>query len=405
MIADYFRISFFNFKNRKLRAFLTVVGVLIGMTAIIALISLGQGMKDAINKEFESVGVNRIVVSAGGAAFGPFGSELAVNELTEDDLKIVRGSEGVDKAEGILLKTGKVEFDDKVVYLQIGGTPTNAESRKEIEKIGLFEVEKGRQLRDSDDYSAILGYSIAYDMFDKDVNTGNSILIKDIEFDVVGIQRKVGTGVHDFIVRIPIKTAREIFDEPEEISSIFATTKDGFVPHDVAENVEEDLRDYRNLEEGEEDFTVQTAEQMINSLNLILNIVQVFIVGIAAISLFVGGVGIMNTMYTAVTERKRDIGIMKSIGAKNSHILSLFLIESGMIGVVGGLLGLILGFSISLLVQFIAESMGVVSLKASFSPFLIMGALIFSFIVGAVSGVTPAVQASKLKPVDALRKK
>jgi putative ABC transport system permease protein len=134
-------------------------------------------------------------------------------------------------------------------------------------------------------------------------------------------------------------------------------------------------------------------------------LVQVVITGIAAISLFVGGVGIMNTMYTAVTERRRDIGIMKAVGAKNSHILSLFLIESGLVGIVGGALGIILGLSISRFVQFIAEYYGVLSLKASFSLFLILGALAFSFIIGVVSGITPAMQASKLQPVEALRKK
>ncbi len=405
MIRDYFRISFFNFKNRKLRAFLTVVGILIGMTAIISLISLGQGMKDAINNEFESVGIDRIIVGAGGASFGPLGSELAVKQLTENDVDVVRKSSGVEKAEGILYKTAKVEFENKVVYLQIGGTPTDADSRKEIESVGLFKVQEGRQLKDSDKYIAILGYSASNNTFGKKVKIGNSIFINDVEFKVVGVQKKVGSVIHDYLVRIPLATAREIFNDKEEVSSIFVRTKPGFVPADVAENIKKDLRKYRNLKEGEEDFTVQTSQQLINSLNTILTLVQVVITGIAAISLFVGGVGIMNTMYTSVTERRRDIGIMKAIGAKNSNILLLFLFESGMIGIVGGALGIVLGFSISRFVQFIAESYGIVTLKASFSPFLILGALAFSFIIGAVSGVTPAIQASKLQPVEALRKK
>ncbi len=405
MIRDYLRISFFNFKNRKLRAFLTVVGILIGMTAIISLISLGQGMKDAINSEFESVGIDRIIISAGGASFGPMGSSLAVKQLTEDDLDVVKKSKGVEKAEGILFKTAKIEFNGKVVYAQVGGTPTDADSRKEIENVGLFKVEDGRQFKESDKYAAILGYSVAHDMFKKDLKTGEKILINDAEFKIVGLQRKVGSIIHDNLVRIPLSTAREIFNEKTEVSSIFARTNPGFVPSDVAENIKSDLRKHRNVKEGEEDFSVQTSQQLISSLNTILTLVQVVITGIAAISLFVGGVGIMNTMYTAVTERRKDIGIMKSIGAKNSHILILFLIESGMIGIVGGALGIILGFGISFLVQLIAEAYGIVTLKASFSLFLIGGALIFSFLMGTISGVTPAIQASKLQPVEALRKK
>ncbi|MBI2047205.1 FtsX-like permease family protein [Candidatus Pacearchaeota archaeon] len=133
-------------------------------------------------------------------------------------------------------------------------------------------------------------------------------------------------------------------------------------------------------------------------------IVNAVLVGIAAISLLVGGVGIMNTMYTAVLERTREIGTLKAIGAKNSDVLLLFLFESGMLGLVGGAIGIVLGFGISKAAEYIAAAaLGTGLLKASFSLALVAGALFFSFAIGALSGVMPAIQASRLKPVDALR--
>jgi len=159
---------------------------------------------------------------------------------------------------------------------------------------------------------------------------------------------------------------------------------------------------YKEQEEGEEDFTVETSEQAIESFKAILGGVQTALAGIAAISLIVGGIGIMTTMYTAVIERTKEIGLMKAVGARNSSILSLFIVESGLIGTVGGALGIALGIGMAKTGQYIANYFDV-GLKASTNPVLIFGALFFAFAVGTISGLVPARTASKLKPVDALR--
>ena len=147
---------------------------------------------------------------------------------------------------------------------------------------------------------------------------------------------------------------------------------------------------------------MQTSEELIKSVNTILGVVQAIFIGIAAISLLVGGIGIMNTMYTSVLERTHDIGIMKAIGARNSDILSIFLLESGLLGLAGGAIGVLLGVGLSKLVEYFgSQSVGM--LQASFSWHLIGGALAFSFIVGMISGALPARQASRMHPVEALR--
>ena len=190
------------------------------------------------------------------------------------------------------------------------------------------------------------------------------------------------------------------------MSMIFIKAKAGTNVTDVAERIEDKLKDYRNEKKSEEPktFAVSTSEQLLQAFSNVFGIVNAVLVGIAAISLLVGGVGIMNTMYTAVLERTREIGTLKAIGAKNSDVLLLFLFESGMLGLVGGAIGIALGFGISKAAEYIAAAaLGTGLLKASFSWVLVAGALFFSFTIGALSGVMPAIQASRLRPVDALR--
>ena len=162
--------------------------------------------------------------------------------------------------------------------------------------------------------------------------------------------------------------------------------------------------DDRNLREGEEDFSIQTPQQSIKTVNTVLDSVNIVIAGIAGISLLVGAIGITNTMYTSVLERKKEIGIMKSVGAKNSDIITLFLAESALLGLIGGIIGVIIGLSLAFAAAGAASSaLGGLDFKISLNfPFLIFAAL-FSVVIGGISGVFPAIQASKLNPVEALR--
>ena len=185
---------------------------------------------------------------------------------------------------------------------------------------------------------------------------------------------------------------------------LIAKVSAGVKPLAGAEKIEKALRKSRNVEEGQEDFSVQTTEELMETYNDILNIVNIVLIGIAAISLLVGGIGIMNTMYTAVIERTKEIGIMKAIGARNSSIMILFVIESGILGALGGAIGVAIGMAFSKLVEVIATAaLQTALLQAYFPWYLIVGSLAFAFIVGTISGLLPARQAALLKPVDALR--
>lgn len=407
MLKDYIKFAYSNFLHRKKRGILTIIGILIGIAAIVALISLSMGMKAALNEEFKKVGSNRVIIEAGGVAFGPpgAGSSLSASELTKNDLDVVSKVAGVAFATGILSETARIEFHDEIKHTLVFGISTDAETKKRLEEIGLFEIGEGRQLKQTDKYKAVLGYKVVHDLFDADIKLGDKIKVEDKEFEVVGIQKLIGTGVHDLLVRIPLDTAREIFSEPEKISSIMVTTSAGFEPVKVAEAIKKELRKFRNVEENEEDFTVQTVEQRVATVTVILDVVQAVLIGIAAISLLVGGIGIMNTMYTSVLERTKEIGIMKAIGAKNSDIAKIFLIESGLLSLAGGAIGVVIGISIAKAVELVVQGYGITLFRADISPLLVISALAFSFLIGSVSGSLPARMAASLSPVDALRKK
>jgi putative ABC transport system permease protein len=409
MIIDYFRYGFQSLIHRGLRSWLTMIGIFIGIAAVVALISLGQGFQKAINDQFEKLGSDRVIITAGSGEFGPMGSSMSASQLYEKDVDAVRKVQGVDYANGILFKYAIFKYKEETSYLLFGGTPTDPKLVKQLENMGFFEIEQGRELKGIDKYKVILGYSVAHETFKKKdgsyiiLKPGDSLNINGKDFEIVGIQKKIGNGMFDSLARAPKDTVRELLSTPEEVSMIGVKVKQGYEPAQVADDIEKVLRKERNVKKGEEDFTVQTTQQVIGGLNSILNLVQIVIIGIAAISLFVGGIGIMNTMYTAVLERRKEIGIMKSVGARNSDILSIFLIESGLLGLAGGLIGVLIGFLISKLVELIAAAAGAEILKAFFSWYLVLGALLFSFLIGVLSGITPAIQASNMKPVDAMR--
>ncbi|MBT3985187.1 ABC transporter permease [archaeon] len=405
MIKDYAKLALRSIVTRKLRSWLTVIGIFIGIATVVALIAVGQGMEKAITEQFEELGTDKIVISAGGDAAGSaFAAGLASNPITYDDLDAVQGVRGVDVAAGMISRLALVEFDDETKTTWVSGFPTD-ETAKVVEDIQSFEILEGRDIEAGDTYSAVVGYNLYMDdFFEKPVEARDKIFIEGIKFKVVGVVDKIGNAQDDTQIIIPIDTAKEIFDTGDDIYGIMVKIDDGEEPSVVAERIEEELRDFRDEDEGAESFQVQTFEQILEQVGVVLNIISAVLIGIAAISLLVGGVGIMNTMYTAVLERTKEIGIMKSIGGRNSDIMMIFLLESGMYGLVGGGVGVIVGALMSLIVSKVAGvALGIDYFQADITWWLIVGALTFSFVVGVLSGVLPAKQASKMQPVDALR--
>ena len=404
MIKDYLRFSFNGIKNRKLRSWLTMIGIFIGITAVVSLISISQGLQDSIKYQFEKMGTDKLIITAGGGDMMMMGAMMSENKLTDKDVKALKKIKEIDLVAGMISKAVGVEFKGEIKYAFIGGIPVD-ETKDIIKDMQQFEIKEGRDLKKGDDHNIVIGYGISNgDLFEEEVKLRDKLVISGKEFKVVGILEKIGSKSDDNSIVMTIDSARSIFDNPDELTTIIVRTKKGIKPGDIVEDVEKQLRKSRGEKEGEETFSVTTFEQILKRLNVVLDIVKAVLIAIASISLLVGGVGIMNTMYTSVLERTREIGIMKAIGARNSDILQIFLIEAGIYGLIGGAVGAFFGLAISKSAEIIASYyLGTGMFYASMSWWLIIGALAFSFFVGVISGVAPAKQASSLKPVDALR--
>jgi len=401
--ADYFTLALNSLVHRRTRSLLTIIGIFIGIAAVVGLISIGQGLQSAVAGEFEKMGSDKITIMGGGGGSQGAMTSLIGSQLTKTDVANIEKVRGVKLAGGALLKGGTADYKGEKKTTMVIGMPTDT-MQKIFEDMQQVKLAQGRCLKTSDSHKILIGSYFADGMYKKKIGLGSKIKVNDVEFEVVGVLKSMGNRMDDSSVIMSLDDCRKLFDDPEAVSMIYAQTQVGAEPARVAERIEDKLRKTRHEEEGKETFTVSTSEQLLESFNAILGVVEAMVVGIAAISLLVGGIGIMNTMYTSVMERTREIGIMKAIGARNGDILAIFLIESGMLGTVGGIVGILAGMGLGKLTEIIAEAaLGSQLLKASFTPELLIGALLFSFVIGALSGTLPARQAASLKPVDALR--
>ena len=402
MIKDYFVIPWKEIRRRKLRSWLTLIGVFIGIAAIVSLITLGQGLQNAIEGQFESLGKDKLFITPKGGTFGGLGSSV---KLTSDDIDVVRDVNGIKLVTGMGYTSGRYEFNDIVRYNYVMGISTVPEERALTGESQSWKLAAGRMIQKGDNLKIVLGWAYTQtDLFDKKLGIGDKILLNDRKFEIVGFLEKIGSPPDDASGIIPIDTFASIYDQKDDFGYVIAQTDKGEDPSQVAEDVKKELRKSRDVKEDEEDFDIQTPEQLLSSFGDILNIVQIVLIGIAAISLLVGGVGIMNTMYTSVLQRTKEIGVMKAIGARNENILLLILVESGFYGLGGGLVGVTIGIIIAKLVEFaFIYAVGPAFLVITIDPLLILGTLLFSFLAGVLSGLAPAYRASKLNPVDSLR--
>jgi len=392
------KLAFRNLVARKKRSWLTVISIAIGITAVVSLLSLGYGMRKAVVEQFEELGTDKIIVTAKGSFLG-----VGPAELTQQDLDRIKKLSEIDAAVGIIYKIARVKYGKKITYTWVAGVDVKG-GQELSESIQNLDVKQGGRLKSGDKYKALAGYNLwtKDDLFGKPLKLGSKIEIEGKKFEVVGLLSQIGSPEDDASIWIPLETAREIFGE-EDFTMIVAQVKQEVDPENAAERIKKELRRLRNVKEGEENFEVQTFQEILGSFNTILAVISAVLVGIASIALFVGGVGIANTMYTAVLERTREIGVMKATGARQSDIALIFLTEAGLLGVVGGIIGIALGIAIAYAVSYLAMNAGITFLKPFLSPALFLYALAFSFAIGSISGLAPALKAAKLEPVMALR--
>jgi putative ABC transport system permease protein len=405
-MKDYFALSVRNVERRGIRSWLTLLGVLIGVAAVISLISLGNSLKDTINSQFNIGSTEVISVEAGGiSGFGPPGSGVA-KPLTEKDAEEIGKISTVEVSIPRNVRTVKTEFNDRVQF-NFAATIPDDEKKDYVYELLDLKAEKGRLIGDGDRNVVVLGSNFLdkeSSGFEKGIKVGDRISLSGRDFRVQGMLEKKGSFIIDNSILVNEKDLEDLLGYGDEVDLIAVKVISADLMEKTQEDIEKTLRKTRSVKKGEEDFQVSTPQAMLESVNKIILGIQIFVVLIASVSILVGAIGIANTMTTSVLERKREIGIMKAIGARNEHVFYQFFIEAGILGLVGGFLGIALGIGISYLgTSAINDFLGSAT-KPNFSAMTMILALFGSFAIGAISGVIPAMRAAKENPVEALRK-
>lgn len=395
------KYSLQNLQKRKLRSWLSVISILIGITSIFALLSFGIGIQNYVNALAEESGGNKLFVQA--KSVGAPGTDENFF-LSKDDVDFVGKIIGVNEIVGMYFKAAEIKLDKQKKFTFVMGIDTG--SLDFIQETFSIDIIKGRQLKKGDLDKVVLGYNYQLEdkIFKKALKLGDKIEINSKPFEVVGFYDEVGNPQDDSQAYITDRAFEALFPAlKDRFGFVMLSAQKDVIPSELADKINDKLRKFKNQDKGKENFFVQTFEDAVATFSTIINVINGMLVLIAFVSLIVAFVNIMNTMYTAIIERTKEIGVMKAIGAKNSDILIVFVVESGLIGLIGGVLGILLGYIVSSIGGSIAAASGFALLKPAYPLSLIFGCLFFSLFVGAVAGFFPARRASKLKPVDALR--
>ncbi|PLW80892.1 hypothetical protein C0585_00275 [Candidatus Woesearchaeota archaeon] len=389
---------------RKSRSFLTILSIFIGITTIFIFISFGLGLYLYVDEVSQTQGMNKFIVQAKGGGGAP-GLDNTF-KITDDDVEVVEKVSGITSTAPFYIKTVEIEKDNKRNYAFLMGHGTTTSELSLVSDLMTVNLLEGRNLKDGDLSKVVLGYNYILNdkIFSKGFDTGDKISINGKIFEIVGFYEPIGNPGDDSNVYLTMDATELLFDD-EELSygMIVGEVTDVKNLDSIVASVEKDLRKSRDQEEGKEDFFVQTFQEVYEQFSMVLNIIIGFIILIALISVIVSAINTANTMITSVIERIPEIGIMKSIGATNETIRDMFLLESSILGGLGGVIGLLLGYIITSTAANILDSLGWGFLSPSYNIYLFIGLFLFAVVVGTLSGVIVAIQASKQNPVDALR--
>ncbi len=393
MILDYVSLIYKDIKGKKFSSFLTFFAISLGILSIFVIVLVGAGFEQSINKQFEQLGSNRLMISYSGSQLTSLSFKKG---LTDTEVKLIENKPYISKVSPHIIKNVQIQYGNEYVQRLILGSYNDQEYFEDFN----VKIEEGRYPKPNEKYAMVVGPVFAEELFSREVKVGSNLYLKGTKFKVVGITESVGNPEDDKNVYVNIDTLRDLYEMGDQVQLIYATVTEGYDVKTAAENV--DILLENKL--GDDTVDVTTFDEMLQQFNSILNIVRLTLGGIALVSLVVGALGIINTMYVIIAEKTKDIGIMKAIGATNFDIFSIYVFEAGFFGLLGGILGVFLGGIGALLFGEWAQANGYTFLEITIDPIIVGILLAFSFIVGAFAGFMPAYKASRLKIVDTFRK-
>ena len=408
--------------HSKLRSWLTIIGIVIGVAAIVAIVSIGEGAQLSVQERLSGLGADLLTVSPGfdrasrefrggfgGGAFrssgvNALGTSTNSNQknLTSKDIQIIKSVEGISFVNGIVSGRADVFYLAEITSIQVHGVEQLA-----WRNIVTTELESGRYLNAGDTNAVVIGNRIAKSTFKQHLVLNRAITIEERLFKVVGILKESGgVGGEDNRIIMPIEQARDILENVgrEKFDSIIIKASDTSLVDRITEEIDSKLMLSRHVSARTKDYSVTSSKATQERLQELTQTFTLFLGAIAAVSLLVGAVGIANTMFTSVLEKTKEIGIMKAIGARNSDVMVIFLLNSGLVGFVGGILGIGLGAAISTILPNLLSGFGPGGSVRTVVPIsLLVSAMLLSIFIGMIAGIIPAYRASRLKPVEALR--
>jgi len=406
--STYLKMGLNMLVHSKLRSWLTIIGIVIGIGSVVGILSLGDAMQEQVQSRLAEMDLTKITISPGYTKAssnmpgpGGMGGTTTDVELTDTDIAALRGLNNISYIEGEISGSVPVIYAAQNATLSITGVDPQV-----WQYMTTLTTQSGRLLEPSDKYVAVIGSGVASGIYDQDIGVNQVITVNGKAVRIVGILSEEGEG--DRSIYMPIDGAVTLIDDAENgvYDSITVKAKSEDAVDSLTEDIVDKLMISRHIvNDDDRDFSVSASKSMAESVTEMTSSMTLFLGAIAAVSLLVGAVGIANTMFTSVLEKTKEIGTMKAIGAKNRDILMIFLFNSAMVGLVGGILGDMLGAFISTLFPMLGLQMmgGGGSSSMYFAPDLMALGLGLAILIGVISGVVPAYRASKLKPVDALR--
>lgn len=400
MYKESFLMAWASLVANKLRSLLTMLGIIIGVAAVIALVSIGNGVKQDIEDSISSLGSNLLVVMPGAPRTpGVRPSQGSMKSLKISDYEAIAKLEGVKAASPMTNGSYVVIYQNKNWTTSVAGVNAN------FQDVNNWTMTSGRFLSDKNvqnrERVAVVGQTVVKNLFADEDPVGKEIRVKNIPFRVIGVLKSKGNGTmgndQDDTVLIPYTTSMERVEGIDYLRMVYVVAKDDEGIDRLQADIENLLRVRHNIKDTNlDDFNIQNMKSIMETVAQTTGTFTLFLGAVAAISLVVGGIGIMNIMLVSVTERTREIGVRKALGATYSVIVTQFLIEAIVISLMGGFIGIAFGIGASKVIGMVSGMSTVVSV-----PTIIMS-FAFSMAIGLIFGIYPARKAAKLNPIDAL---